>query len=131
MKTRRDRSARQGFPHSCLAHWLVCLLASPAFSQDFVGWRTYGGDDGNTHYSALDQINRANVSQLALAWRYDSARGAGLPATSELQVNPIIVDGVLYGRSPLYSVFALDAGVLAAAAAAGDLQSDPGAPGDD
>ena len=32
-----------------------------------------------------------------------------MPATSELQVNPIVVDGVLFGRNPLYNVFALDA----------------------
>lgn len=82
--------------------WCAC-------AQDFIGWRTYGGDDGNTHYSALDQINRDNVAQLAPAWRYASAAGADLPASSELQVNPIAVDGVLYGRNPLYNVFALDA----------------------
>ena len=32
-----------------------------------------------------------------------------MPATSELQVNPLVIDGVLYGRNPLYNVFALDA----------------------
>lgn len=91
---------------------LACLLlAYGAFTgaQDFKGWTTYGGDEGNTHYSALAQLNRDNVSELELAWRYDSARGAPLPATSELQLNPIVVDGVLYGRNPLYNVFALDA----------------------
>jgi quinoprotein glucose dehydrogenase len=92
--------------------WLAAALAmsaGTASSQDYVGWRTYGGDPGNTHYSSLDQINRDNVRQLEVAWRYASARGAPLPATSELQVNPIVVDGVLYGRNPLYNVFALDA----------------------
>jgi quinoprotein glucose dehydrogenase len=76
---------------------------------DFVGWQHYGGDHGNTHYSALSQIDRDKVGQLHLAWRYDSAGGSPLPPTSELQLNPIMVDGVLYGRSPLYNAFALDA----------------------
>lgn len=85
----------------------LCLPAQGA--GDFVGWQTYGGDAGNTHYSALDQLNRDNVQELELAWSYASARGATLPSSSELQVNPIVVEGVLYGRNPLYNVFALEA----------------------
>ncbi|KAA1193287.1 PQQ-binding-like beta-propeller repeat protein [Pseudohalioglobus sediminis] len=88
---------------------LFSLLSGLAGAGDFAGWQTYGGDEGNTHYSELTQINRENVDQLRLAWRYDSARGAPLPATSELQLNPIVVDGILYGRNPLYNVFALNA----------------------
>ncbi len=88
---------------------LLAALSTAGSATDFHGWRTYGGDSGNTHYSALQQINRDNVAELQIAWRYDSARGAALPATSELQVNPIVVDDVLYGRNPLYNVFALDA----------------------
>jgi len=90
--------------------WLLLALIAPRLAaQDYTGWRTYGGDDGNTHYSELQQINRDNVAGLTVAWSYASARGAALPASSELQVNPIVVDGVLYGRNPLYNVFALDA----------------------
>ena len=36
-------------------------------------------------------------------------KGQAIAAASELQVNPLIVDGVLYGRNPNYNVFALDA----------------------
>ncbi|PLW68796.1 pyrroloquinoline quinone-dependent dehydrogenase [Pseudohalioglobus lutimaris] len=88
---------------------VLLTLGSVASATDFYGWQTYGGDDGNTHYSELDQVNEGNVGQLTVAWRYESAKGAPLPATSELQVNPVIVDNVLYGRNPLYNVFALDA----------------------
>ncbi len=88
---------------------LVALAGAPAAAQDYHGWRTYGGDQGNSHYSALDQINRANVAELELAWRYASAGGEPLPPSSELQVNPIVVEGVLYGRNPLHNVFAVDA----------------------
>ncbi len=91
---------------------LGCVLAvgtAPVLTQDFTGWKTYGGDEGNTHYSELNQIDRDNAGQLEVAWRYASAAGKSLPASSELQVNPIVVDGVLYGRNPLYNVFALDA----------------------
>ena len=32
-------------------------------------WREYGGDQGCTKYSPLDQINKDNVSRAAIAWR--------------------------------------------------------------
>lgn len=98
--------------HSCfrlLPGLIGAVALAAAAGPDFNGWKTYGGDAGNTHYSALDEINRDNVRALEPAWAYHSARGATLPVSSELQVNPIIVDGVLYGRNPLYNVFAVDA----------------------
>ena len=33
-------------------------------------WRFYGADGGSTKYSALDQINRDNVKDLKIAWRW-------------------------------------------------------------
>ena len=87
---------------------LLCWIGT-AGAGEFQSWETYGGDPGNTHYSALQQINSNTVARLSLAWQYNSAKGADLPGSSELQVNPIIVDGVLYGRNPLYNVFALEA----------------------
>lgn len=96
---------------ACLPVLLLCsaYLLPTATAQDFRGWENYGGDKGNSHYSQLSDINRSNVNQLQLAWSYQSARGETLPETSELQVNPIVVDGVLYGRNPNYNVFALNA----------------------
>ena len=35
-------------------------------------WRFYGGDQGSTKYSPLDQINRENVKNLKVAWSWDS-----------------------------------------------------------
>lgn len=69
-------------------------------------WSAYGGGNDQIRYSRLTQINRENVAQLRQAWVYDTAdafRG------SELQCNPLVVDGVLYGSSPKLRVFALDA----------------------
>ncbi len=83
--------------------------ASSDSEQAHLHWAHYGGDLHNSHYSSLDQINRSNVSTLQVAWRYDSADQRALPASSELQVNPIIVDGVLYARNPFHNVFALRA----------------------
>ncbi len=61
------------------------------------------GTPGNSHYSALDQINRSNVAQLKEVWRFDTGESTGLETT------PIIVDGILYGLTPGKKIFALDA----------------------
>jgi quinoprotein glucose dehydrogenase len=82
-----------------------CLPAGADFSQ----WRVAGGDPGAMQYSSLQQINRDNVDQLQVAWSYHSAHGEPLFGSSELQVNPIVVDGVLYGRNPQHHAFAIEA----------------------
>jgi quinoprotein glucose dehydrogenase len=35
-------------------------------------WPTYLGDKERSHYSPLRQINRSNVTQLKIAWTYDT-----------------------------------------------------------
>jgi quinoprotein glucose dehydrogenase len=66
-------------------------------------WPMNGGEPNNTHHSPLNQINRDNVSQLRVAWSYDTHESGGL------QTSPIVVGGVLYGLSPSQKVFAVDA----------------------
>ena len=71
-----------------------------------VDWPMFGGTPDNTHYSTLSQITPANVSQLKVAWKYethDEFKG------SEMQTNPVVIDGILYGTSPKLRVFALNA----------------------
>lgn len=70
-------------------------------------WRDYLGDPGRTHHSPLAQIDRTNVAQLAPVWSYDT--GPLDSALSQIQSNPIVVDGVLFGTTPRSQVFALDA----------------------
>ena len=65
-------------------------------------WPAYGGQDG-THYSGLSQINRDNVKNLVVAWKYDTGEKGGIES------NPIIVGKVLYATTPRRSVIALDA----------------------
>jgi quinoprotein glucose dehydrogenase len=86
--------------------FLLACTASAAHAQAKVDWPVYGGNTDNTHYSTLSQITPANVAKLKVAWTYethDEFKG------SEMQSNPIVVDGVLYATSPKMRVFALDA----------------------
>lgn len=70
------------------------------------GWSVYGGGVDQMRYSRLDQIHAGNVSDLEVAWTYDT--GDAGPGT-EMQCNPLVVDGLLYGSSPNGRIFALDA----------------------
>ena len=70
-------------------------------------WDTYLGDSARTHYSELTEITRENVSQLELAWSYDS--GELREGGSSMYTSPLIVDGILYGLSPKLNAFALNA----------------------
>ena len=74
--------------------------------HDYSGWEVYGGNKNNNHYSSLKEIDTNNVSQLKVAWEYHSGDGEN---NTQMQVNPIIVNGVLYGVSPKLKLFALDA----------------------
>jgi quinoprotein glucose dehydrogenase len=72
----------------------------------FRTWSVFGGGTNNIHYSSLDQINRDNVHSLEVAWTFDS--GDQHPK-SEMECNPIVVDGILYATTPNGSIVALDA----------------------
>jgi quinoprotein glucose dehydrogenase len=89
----------------------VLVLGAPGIvhaqaRRTSVDWPIYGGTTDNTHYSTLDQITPANVKQLEVAWTYDTHDE--FPG-SEMQSNPIVVDGVLYATTPKLRVIALDA----------------------
>ena len=58
-------------------------------------WPHWGADHGNTKYSPLDQINRDNVKNLRIAWRW-KAENFGPPAEANLEATPLMVGGVLY-----------------------------------
>lgn len=66
-------------------------------------WLSYGKDYKEQRYSELDQINVDNVSDLNLAWSFDTDFNRGLEAT------PVVIDGVLYLTGNWSVVYALDA----------------------
>lgn len=68
-------------------------------------WPAYHGGYANTKHSPLKQIHTGNVSQLRLAWKFDTG-DAG--KDTEMQCNPLVRHGVMYVSSPRLRVFALD-----------------------
>jgi quinoprotein glucose dehydrogenase len=72
-------------------------------------WNTYGGDLGNTRYSALDQINAANFYKLQVGWRFSTAN-LGPSVETNLESTPLMIKGVFYSTvGTRRSVVALDA----------------------
>ena len=74
-------------------------------------WPSYGGNKAGNRYSPLDQININNVKNLQLAWMYDARDNAGdsTKRQREIQCQPIVVNGILYGTTPDLNLFAVDA----------------------
>ena len=57
-------------------------------------WPYYGGDLGSTRYSPLDQIDRDNVSELEIVWRW-SGTNLGPRPDYNFRATPIMMNGVL------------------------------------
>jgi quinoprotein glucose dehydrogenase len=66
-------------------------------------WSSYLGDSGRSHYSTLSQITLKNVKDLKVAWSYES------PDWGQMQMNPIVIDTILYGVTAALRVVALNA----------------------
>jgi glucose dehydrogenase len=79
-------------------------------------WRSVGGDAAFTRYSALDQITKANVKTLKIAWRqpgYDPALKTQFPelrVSGNYRSTPIMVDGVMYAPNAVGLVRAFGPG---------------------
>ncbi len=58
-------------------------------------WRSYGGDQGHTKYSPLDQINAENFKTLEVAWRFKTDHLGPRPEF-QFEGTPLMIGGVLY-----------------------------------
>ncbi|MCF0053339.1 pyrroloquinoline quinone-dependent dehydrogenase [Dyadobacter sp. LJ53] len=72
-------------------------------------WPEYNGNGDRSHYSVLSQIRKDNVAQLKVAWTYASGGADTARNRSQMQCNPIIINGILYGVSASIQAFAVDA----------------------
>lgn len=92
---------------SIIAGWFnSCREAS--VEKDYSGWSAYAGSKDGIRYSSNDQINTENVSQLQVAWMY-SSNDKDTGNSSQIQCNPIVVNGILYAVSPKSKLLALNA----------------------
>ncbi len=66
-------------------------------------WLTHGGNYEEQRFSALNKINKENITELSLAWYFDFDTHRGQEST------PLMVDGIIYVTSAWSKVFALSA----------------------
>jgi quinoprotein glucose dehydrogenase len=66
-------------------------------------WADYLGGPERNHFSRLTQITAENADKLKIAWSY------ALPDSGQMQSNPLVIDGTLYGISPTLQPFAYNA----------------------
>jgi quinoprotein glucose dehydrogenase len=86
----------------------LAALGGCTSRPDYSIWTQYKGSAESINYSSLSQVDTSNVNQLQIAWTYHT-RDADTVFHSQIQCNPIMVDGVLYGTSPKMKLFAIDA----------------------
>lgn len=98
---------RMPLPASALT--LSLVVAFPCFKLHAAAdanWATYLGDKAASHYSTLTEITPENVGRLEVAWTWN---GPDARPTSQIQCNPLIIDGVMYATTAGLKVLALDA----------------------
>ena len=72
-------------------------------------WPQYGGSQHATRYSRLAQITPANAAKLEEAWTYHvGLQSPDKHSAHQLEVTPLVVDGLLYGCTTHTAVYALD-----------------------
>jgi quinoprotein glucose dehydrogenase len=76
-------------------------------------WSYYGGDAGGMRFVDADIITPENVSDLTVAWRYQTGNFVGreeVASRANFQVTPILVNDSLIFCTPFNEIIALDPG---------------------
>lgn len=98
--------------HFFLLFSCVLLIIGCTNKQEDSDWRNYGGNKAGNRYSTLDEINKENVKNLTIAWMYDTAEDSArnkIGRNLEIECQPIMVNDMLYGLTPLLKLFAVNA----------------------
>jgi quinoprotein glucose dehydrogenase len=91
---------------SLLRFSVLAVSVTTIQAADRADWPNPGNDKAGTRYAALDQINRENVKNLAVAWTYHT--GDAGPGTT-IECTPLVIGGVMYVTTVRSKVVALDA----------------------
>jgi quinoprotein glucose dehydrogenase len=101
MRTHQSRAFALSLIAACTAT-LAQAQSGRQQEQPYTTWRTYGGGGHASQYSALDEINKANVGELEVVWSFPVGERSFV-------FNPIVVDDVMYVLARDNEIVALDA----------------------
>lgn len=109
----------QFLPSKLISISSAIILASSVINANAQDWPSYGGDNGSSKYSPLDQISAENVDQLEIVWEWLSldnatvasnlADGNNRAVPAGYKATPLVVDGIMYVSTSFGRVVALDA----------------------
>ncbi len=93
---------------------LFSLLGAAGLNGSEEEWPVYGHDNRNSKYSPLDEVDRTNVNDLTIVWRWSSPDNDLAEKDASLYPNtfegtPLMSDGVLYVSTSLHLASAIDA----------------------
>lgn len=90
----------------------LVLVSTAGPQQKSQEWTAAMGDAGGMHYSPLAAINRSNVANLKVAWKWQTEEKP-IPekqtSPGSFEVTPLMINDVLYLSTPYNRVVALDA----------------------
>ncbi|MBV8341507.1 MAG: pyrroloquinoline quinone-dependent dehydrogenase, partial [Gammaproteobacteria bacterium] len=96
---------------AALAASAACAAGVLAQSPPASDWGYYGADESGQRFSSLEQIDRDNVAQLAVAWTFRTGElGQGFARAGKLtfEATPVLAFGRLYLETGTNIVIALD-----------------------
>ena len=90
---------------------IAMLAGSAPLSAQRADWPTPSGDAGAMRWSSIATVNRANVGQLEVAWRWRTGERA-VPAgpnqkparPGQFQASPVVIGDTLYVSTPYAAV---------------------------
>lgn len=97
------RLIKNGMSFSAIL-WIFCNCSGP---QE-INWEVYLGDLHSSQFKEIAEITKENAPSLQVAWTYNGG-DADPENRSQIQCNPLIIDGVLYGTTASLKLIALNA----------------------
>lgn len=85
----------------------LSFLAVSAVASAQVDWDHYLGDPSASQFSSLSEITPDNVARLGVAWVWQGGEDDPQGRT-QIQCNPLVIDGVVYGTDAQLDLIALD-----------------------
>ena len=106
LRLKLARSVALGYPDTIEQPSLPTVSVVP---NSMTEWLHHRGTPHSTNYSSLDLIDKTNVADLEVAWRWKSDNFGSAPSPN-YQVTPLMANGVLYATAGARrSVVAIDA----------------------
>src|ERR1019366_435452 len=87
---------------------VIAASCKTTVKDPYQNWEVYGGTKDALHYSSLTGIDTGNVGNLRVQWVYHTG-DVDTVSHSQIQCNPVIIDGTMYAVTPKMRLFAADA----------------------